>query len=85
MYDLFLFSSSRRADPRDASLVEISLQRFPYKYRAAVIARRAFSTKVRIDKKRSLPFLFFRDFNHEFYSGITACIRLKRVSRETIK
>jgi len=58
MYDLFLLSSSRRADPRDASLVEISLQRFPYKYRAAVIARRAFPTKVRIDKKRSLSLFF---------------------------
>lgn len=77
MYDPFLLSSSRRARPRDASIVEISV-RFPYKYRAAVSARRAFPSEGPIDidekkKKRDLSRFFSltrlsRDLAHEFYS-----------------
>lgn len=63
MYDPFLLSSSRRARPRDASIVEISV-RFPYKYRAAVSARRAFPSEGPIDidekkKKKEISLVFF--------------------------
>lgn len=87
MYDPFLLSSSRRAPPRDASIVEISLQRFPYKYRAVVFARRAFSTGIRVDKRSLLFFSLslFRDFTHEFYSQDHGLDSIKtRLSRDYI-
>lgn len=88
MYDPFLLSSSCRARPCDASIVEMSLQRFPYKYRAVVPARRAFPTKIRIDKKRAPRFflsLFLEISFPEYYSRNHGLGSIKtRLSRDYI-